>query len=53
MRRTASSIQWIATTGLIALISFALSWIGVARGMQSTSVETASNLANYEHKSVR
>jgi ABC-2 type transport system permease protein len=43
-RPTASPAQWLAATGLIVLISFAVSWIGVAMGMQSKTVETASNL---------
>jgi ABC-2 type transport system permease protein len=37
-------VEWIAATGLVVLISFAVSWVGVAMGMQSKSVETASNL---------
>jgi ABC-2 type transport system permease protein len=43
-RPTAGPIQWIAAAGLIVLIAFALSWIGVGMGMQSKTVETASNL---------
>ena len=43
-RPTAGPIQWIAATGLLVLISFAVSWIGVAMGMQSKTIETASNL---------
>jgi ABC-2 type transport system permease protein len=43
-RPSASPIEWFAAAGLIVLISFALSWIGVAMGMQSKTVETASNL---------
>ena len=43
-RPTAGPIQWIAAAGLLVLISFAVSWIGVAMGMQSKTVETASNL---------
>jgi ABC-2 type transport system permease protein len=43
-RPTAGLIEWIATAGLIVLISYATSWLGVAMGMQSKSVETASNL---------
>ena len=43
-----SFITWAALTGVmlgvIALISFAISWLGVAMGMQAKSVETASNL---------
>lgn len=43
-RPTAGPIAWTATAGLIVLIAFAVSWIGVAMGMQSKTVETASNL---------
>lgn len=43
-RPTATPIEWLATAGVIVLISFAVSWIGVAMGMQSKTVETASNL---------
>jgi ABC-2 type transport system permease protein len=43
-RPTAGPIQWIAALGLIVLIAFAISWLAVAMGMQTKSVETASNL---------
>jgi len=43
-RPTGDPAGWLAGVGLIVLISFALSWIGVAMGMQSKTVETASNL---------
>jgi ABC-2 type transport system permease protein len=43
-RPSAGPIQWIAAVGMIALISFAISWLAVAMGMQTKSVETASNL---------
>ena len=43
-RPTATPADWLALAGLIVLISFAVSWIGVAMGMQSKTVETASNL---------
>lgn len=43
-RPTAGPTEWLAVAGLIALISFAISWLGVAMGMQAKSVETASNL---------
>src|SRR5690554_3670943 len=42
-RPTAGPGEWIAALGLIALISFAISWLGIAMGMQAKSVETASN----------
>ena len=43
-RPSAGAGEWLAGAGMIALISFAISWIGVAMGMQSKTVETASNL---------
>ena len=43
-RPAASPGEWLAAAGVIVLISFAVSWIGVAMGMQSKTVETASNL---------
>ena len=43
-RPSATPIEWLAAAGLVVLISFALSWIGVGMGMQSKTVETASNL---------
>ena len=43
-RPTAGPIEWIAAAGIIVLIAFAISWLAVAMGMQSKSVETASNL---------
>ena len=43
-RPTADAAEWAAAAGLVVLISFAVSWIGVAMGIQSKTVETASNL---------
>ena len=43
-RPTASPVEWLELAGLMVLISFAISWLGVAMGMQSKTVETASNL---------
>ncbi|MGD8165899.1 ABC transporter permease [Herbiconiux sp. P16] len=43
-RPTTGPGEWIAAAGIMALIAFAISWIGVAMGMQARSVETASNL---------
>ena len=43
-RPTAGPIEWISAAGLIVVIAFAVSWVGVAMGMQSKTVETASNL---------
>ncbi len=42
-RPTAGPMEYVAAFGLLVLISFAISWIGVAMGMQAKSVETASN----------
>ncbi len=43
-RPTAGPIEWLAALGLLALITLALTWVSVALGMVSKSVETASNL---------
>ena len=43
-RPTAGLVEWIAAVGIVALIAHAISWLGVAMGMQARSVETASNL---------
>ena len=43
-RPTATPIEWAVALGMIALIAFAITWLAVAMGMQSKSVETASNL---------
>ena len=43
-RPTATPLEWLALVGVVVLVSFAVSWIGVAMGMQSKTVETASNL---------
>ncbi|MEY2847990.1 MAG: hypothetical protein RI885_655 [Actinomycetota bacterium] len=43
-RPTAGPLEWIAAAGVVTLVSFAVNWLGVAMGMQSKSVETASNL---------
>lgn len=43
-RPTAGPMEWLAIAGLITFISYAISWLGVAMGMQAKSVETASNL---------
>ena len=42
-RPTAGPIEWIAVLGLIVLIAHAISWLAVGMGMQSKSVESASN----------
>jgi ABC-2 type transport system permease protein len=43
-RPTAGPLGWLAAAGLLALVAVAVSWLGVAMGMQARSVETASNL---------
>jgi ABC-2 type transport system permease protein len=43
-RPTASPVEWTATVGLLALITFALTWLTVACGLVSKTVEAASNL---------
>jgi ABC-2 type transport system permease protein len=37
--------EWLAAAGLLALMSFGMTWIGVALGMVSKSVGIASNIA--------
>src|SRR6478672_2219970 len=41
---TAGPVDWIAASGLLAMTTVALTWLSVALGMVSKSVETASNL---------
>jgi ABC-2 type transport system permease protein len=43
-RPTAGPLEWIAAAGVIVLVSYAISWIAIGMGMQSKTVETASNL---------
>ena len=43
-RSTTGPIEWLAAAGLLALTAIAISWLSVALGMVSKSVETASNL---------
>ena len=43
-RPDATVVEWLATTGLLVLVSFALSWLSVAMGLAAKSVEGASNL---------
>lgn len=43
-RPTTGPIQWLAAAGLLALTALALTWIAVALGMVTKSVEAASNL---------
>ncbi|HYY77864.1 MAG TPA: ABC transporter permease [Actinomycetes bacterium] len=43
-RPTASPVEWAAAIGVLALITLALTWLSVALGLVTRSVETASNL---------
>ncbi|WP_433610684.1 ABC transporter permease [Prescottella agglutinans] len=43
-RPTADALEWLAAIGLLAGFTFALTWLSVALGLVSRSVETASNL---------
>jgi len=43
-RPTAGPVEWIAAIGVLAMVTFALTWLTVALGMSTDSVETASNL---------
>jgi ABC-2 type transport system permease protein len=43
-RPTTGPIEWIAAVGILALTAFAVTWLAVALGLVTTSVETASNL---------
>ena len=42
-RPSASPLDWLALVGVLAAITFALTWLTVALGMSAKSVETASN----------
>lgn len=43
-RPTAGPVEWIAAIGVLAMITFALTWLSVPLGMVTKSVESASNL---------
>lgn len=43
-RPTARPLEWLATVGVVVMVSVALTWLSVAMGMAARSVETASNL---------
>jgi ABC-2 type transport system permease protein len=43
-RPTAGSLEWIAAIGVLAMVSWAITWLTVALGLSTKSVETASNL---------
>ena len=43
-RPTAGPVEWIAAIGVLAMVSWALTWLTVALGLVSGSVESASNI---------
>ncbi len=43
-RPTTGPVSWVAAGGLLLLTAFAVSWLSVALGLVTDSVETASNL---------
>jgi ABC-2 type transport system permease protein len=43
-RPTTGPIEWVGAIGLLALTALAVSWLSVAMGMSTGSVETASNV---------
>jgi ABC-2 type transport system permease protein len=43
-RASATPIEWLAAAGVLAAITFALTWLCVAFGMVTKTVEAASNL---------
>jgi ABC-2 type transport system permease protein len=43
-RPDATAIEWLAATGVLAMVTVAVVWLSVALGMVTKSVETASNL---------
>ncbi|MFI9240247.1 ABC transporter permease [Streptomyces sp. NPDC053079] len=43
-RPDATALEWLAATGLLAFLAFALTWISAAMGLIAKTVESASNL---------
>jgi ABC-2 type transport system ATP-binding protein len=43
-RPTASPVEWTAAVGVLAMITLAITWLSVACGLVSKTVEAASNL---------
>ena len=43
-RPTTGPLEWLAATGMLGLAALAITWLAVAMGMSTQSVETASNL---------
>ncbi len=42
-RPSASPVEWLALAGVLAIITFALTWLTVALGLAAKTVEAASN----------
>lgn len=47
LRPSAGPIELLAVAGLFVLVTFAFTWLSVAFGLVSKSVETASNLPTF------
>jgi ABC-2 type transport system permease protein len=43
-RPNAGPVEWIAATGVLAMITLAVTWLSAALGLKAKSVETASNI---------
>jgi ABC-2 type transport system permease protein len=43
-RPTTGPVEWLAATGLLVLTAVGVSWVSIALGLSTKSVETASNL---------
>lgn len=43
-RPNANPLEWLGVIGMLALVTFALTWLSVAMGMWTKTVEAASNL---------
>ena len=43
-RPAAGVLEWLATAGVVGLVTFALTWLSVALGLAAKSVDSASNL---------
>ncbi|MFF2008271.1 ABC transporter permease [Streptomyces sp. NPDC058195] len=43
-RPDATPVEWLAATGLLALLTFALTWLSAAIGLVAKTVESASNI---------
>jgi ABC-2 type transport system permease protein len=43
-RSTANPVEWLAVAGLLAHVAYALTWLSIALGMVTRTVEAASNL---------